>query len=290
MPDKAPQYKNRKSAQEAHEAIRPSYVELIPEEIRSSDRRPVQALPPDLAPLRGLADETGRLGCHFVDIAAGDLRPARQWLDLKFQASFQVYEEAKDEDAAMKSTPTMRTRTVSLPALEKDQDLKLNELLPKQHFTQPPPRYTEATLVKALEENGIGRPSTYASILNTIVDRKYTELEQRRFTPTNRGFAVNDKLVQHFGNIVNVGFTAGVEEQLDEVEEGKRGWTDVLQKFYDPFHEGVERAKTEMERVGPSETDIPCLKCGTLLLHRDGKFGEFYSCPYEECKPSQHWR
>jgi DNA topoisomerase-1 len=285
VPEKAPQYKNRKSAQEAHEAIRPSYIELVPEEIRpylSDDQFKLYRLiwrrfvASQMKP--AIFDVTS------VDVAAGIYGLRASGSIIKFQGFLSVYEEAKDEDASDETEADDENSNRRLPALDKDQNLKLNELLPKQHFTQPPPRYTEATLVKALEENGIGRPSTYASILNTIVDRKYTELEQRRFTPTKRGFAVNDKLVQHFGNIVNVGFTAGVEEQLDEVEEGKRGWTEVLREFYDPFHDGVERAKTEMERVGPSETDIPCLKCGTLLLHRDGKFGEFYSCPNEECK------
>ena len=285
LPASPPQYKNRKSAQEAHEAIRPTYIEIVPEEIRgflTDDQFKLYRLiwrrfvASQMKP--AIFDVTS------VDVAAGPYGLRASGSIIKFQGFLSVYEEARDEDKSEEIEADDESSDRRLPALEANQPLDLRELLPKQHFTQPPPRYTEATLVKALEENGIGRPSTYASILNTIVDRKYADLEQRRFTPTKRGFAVNDKLVQHFGDIVNVGFTAGVEEQLDDVEEGKRAWTEVLREFYDPFHGGVVRAKTEMERVGPTETEIPCLKCGTLLLLRDGKFGEFYSCPNEECK------
>jgi DNA topoisomerase-1 len=165
----------------------------------------------------------------------------------------------------------------------------LRDILPKQHFTQPPPRYTEATLVKAMEENGIGRPSTYAQTLSTIQDRGYTELEQRRFKPTELGFIVNDKLVQHFPEVVDIQFTAGVEEKLDEVEEGRQNWVKLLHEWYDPFSEDIKRAKTEMEKVGPVETDFDCPTCGKKLLLRRGRFGEFFSCSdYPECKTSMN--
>jgi DNA topoisomerase-1 len=165
----------------------------------------------------------------------------------------------------------------------------LKDLLPKQHFTQPPPRYTEATLVKALEENGIGRPSTYAQTLSTIQDRGYVELDQRRFAPTDLGFLVNDKLVQHFPDVVDVQFTAGMEEKLDEVEEGKQNWIGLLRAWYVPFAEELEKAKDEMEKVGPTETDFDCPTCGKKLVLRRGRFGEFFSCSaYPECKTAMN--
>jgi len=182
--------------------------------------------------------------------------------------------EADDENAERR-----------LPSLEAKQALDLRDILPRQHFTQPPPRYTEATLVRALEENGIGRPSTYAQILSTIQDRGYAEQEQRRFKPTELGFIVNDKLVQHFPEVVDVQFTAGVEEKLDEVEEGKQNWVQVLRDFYTPFSEDLKRAGTEMEKVGPVETDFDCPECGRKLNLRRGRFGMFFSCSgYPECK------
>jgi DNA topoisomerase-1 len=285
VPETPPQYKNRKSAQEAHEAIRPTYVDIVPEDVE-------RFLAPEDFKLyrliwrRFVASQMkpAIMDVTTVDIAAGEFGLRASGSIIKFQGFLSVYEEAKDEDKSDEIEADDENADRRLPALEKDQPLDLKEIVPRQHFTQPPPRYTEATLVKALEENGIGRPSTYASILSTIVDRNYTSVDQRRFTPTDLGFLVNDKLVQHFGNIVDVHFTAGIEEKLDDVEEGKRGWTAVLRDFYDPFHAGVVLAGTEMEKVGPEETDLPCLKCATLLQRKRGRFGSFYSCPNEECK------
>jgi DNA topoisomerase-1 len=290
MPDSPPQYKNRKSAQEAHEAIRPSDVTLVPEDIQ-------RYLEPDQFKLyrliwrRFVASQMkpAVMDVTTVDIAAGEFGLRASGSIIKFQGFLSVYEEAKDEDKSDEIEADDENADRRLPALEKDQPLDLRDILPKQHFTQPPPRYTEATLVKALEENGIGRPSTYASILTTIVDRKYTDLDQRRFKPTDLGFLVNDKLVQHFGNIVDVHFTAGIEEQLDDVEEGKRDWTGVLRDFYDPFHAGVVLAGTEMERAAPIETDFDCPNCGAKLLKKRGRFGEFFSCPnYPECNTTMN--
>ncbi len=290
VPDTPPQYKNRKSAQEAHEAIRPTYVDIVPEEIE-------RFLQPEDFKLyrliwrRFVASQMkpAIMDVTTVDIAAGEFGLRASGSIIKFQGFLSVYEEAKDEDKSEEIEADDENADRRLPALEKDQPLDLKDLLPKQHFTQPPPRYTEATLVKALEENGIGRPSTYASILSTIVDRHYTSVDQRRFTPTELGFLVNDKLVQHFGNVVDVHFTAGIEEKLDEVEEGKREWTKVLRDFYDPFHADVVSAGTEMERAAPVETDFDCPKCGKKLLKKRGRFGEFFSCPdYPECNTTMN--
>ncbi len=290
VPEKAPQYKNRKSAQEAHEAIRPTYVDIVPEEIE-------RFLAPEDFKLyrliwrRFVASQMkpAIMDVTTVDIAAGEFGLRASGSIIKFQGFLSVYEEAKDEDKSEEIEADDENADRRLPALEKDQPLDLRDLLPKQHFTQPPPRYTEATLVKALEENGIGRPSTYASILSTIVDRHYTSVDQRRFTPTELGFLVNDKLVQHFGNVVDVHFTAGIEEKLDEVEEGKHLWTQVLREFYDPFHASVVLAGTEMERAAPVETDFDCPNCGKKLLKKRGRFGEFFSCPdYPECNTTMN--
>ena len=290
VPETPPQYKNRKSAQEAHEAIRPTYVDIVPEDVE-------RFLAPEDFKLyrliwrRFVASQMkpAIMDVTTVDIAAGEFGLRASGSIIKFQGFLSVYEEAKDEDKSDEIEADDENADRRLPALEKDQPLDLKEILPRQHFTQPPPRYTEATLVKALEENGIGRPSTYASILTTIVDRKYTELDQRRFTPTDLGFLVNDKLVQHFGNVVDVHFTAGIEEKLDDVEEGKRGWTAVLRDFYDPFHESVVLAGTEMERAAPIETDFDCPNCGKKLLKKRGRFGEFFSCPdYPECNTTMN--
>jgi len=285
LPEKPPAYKNRKSAQEAHEAIRPADVSVVPEDIQGF-LNPDQFRLYRLIWRRFVASQMkpALLDVTSVDVAAGEFGLRASGSIIKFQGFLSVYEEARDEDESEEVDADDENADRRLPELSKDQPLDLKKIDPRQHFTQPPPRYTEATLVKALEENGIGRPSTYASILSTIVDREYTTIDQRRFTPTELGFLVNDKLVEHFGNIVNVGFTSGVEEQLDEIEEGKRGWVGVLRDFYTPFHEKVEQAKTDMEKVGPEETDIPCLRCATNLLKRRGRFGSFFGCPNEDCK------
>ncbi len=289
VPDAPPKYKNKKSAQEAHEAIRPAYVTHIPEDIQ-----------------RFLTDEQFKLyrliwrrfvasqmkpailDVTTVDIAAGEFGLRASGTVVKFAGFLSVYEDARDEDAPVVEADD-EDAVRKLPNLEANRVLDLRDLLPRQHFTQPPPRYTEATLVKTLEENGIGRPSTYAQTLSTVQDRGYAELEQRRFKPTELGFIVNDKLVQHFPNVVDVHFTAGVEEKLDEVEEGKQLWTKVLHEWYDPFSEDVTRAKTEMEKVAPVETDFDCPTCGAKMLKRRGRFGEFLACSnYPECKTSMN--
>ena len=290
LPDAPPQYKNRKNAQEAHEAVRPSYIDIIPEDIEGY-------LSPDQFKLyrliwrRFMASQMkpAIFDVTSVDIKAGEFGLRASGSIVKFQGFLSVYEEARDEDKSDEIEADDENADRRLPELSNGQPLNLEEITPRQHFTQPPPRFTEATLVKALEENGIGRPSTYASILHTIVDREYTTIDQRRFTPTELGFLVNDKLVEHFGGIVNVGFTANVEEQLDDVEEGKRGWTEVLRAFYDPFHEDVIKAKTEMVKVEPTVTEFPCPTCGEMLLKKRGRFGEFLSCPnYPDCNTTMN--
>src|SRR6185437_8590840 len=173
-----------------------------------------------------------------------------------------------------------------LPPLAKEQPLDLLKLEPRQHFTEPPPRYTEATIVKALEEQGIGRPSTYASIISTIRDRGYVELADKRFTPTELGFKVTDQLVKHFPSVMDVKFTADMENKLDEVEEGKVNWVHLLHDFYNPFEKLLETAKVEMENLKPApvETEYHCPATGNVMLLRQGRFGPFMGCSaYPEC-------
>jgi DNA topoisomerase-1 len=177
-----------------------------------------------------------------------------------------------------------------LPPLEEGDQLDLKELRPDQHFTEPPPRYSEASLVKALEKFGIGRPSTYAPIIQTIQDRGYVHPVDRRLHPTELGEIVTDKLVQHFDDIMNTGFTAELEKKLDEIEEGEKGWVEVLRGFYDVFTGDLDKAKEDMESVKGTEPDppVPCEKCGKPMLIKWNRYGKFLACSgYPECKSTK---
>jgi DNA topoisomerase-1 len=180
-----------------------------------------------------------------------------------------------------------------LPEMEAGTPLDLLQLSPEQHFTQPPPRYSEASLVRALEENGIGRPSTYAPILSTIQQRGYVALEERRFYPTELGFIVNDLLVEYFSDVLNIGFTARMEEQLDEVARGERDWVPVLESFYGPFSDDLERAEREMENIEIEDEEIgeDCPECGSPLILRLGRYGRFVGCSnFPECRYTRQYQ
>ncbi len=207
---------------------------------------------------------------------------------LRFPGFLVVYEETRDEDQEPEEGENMR-----IPAgLEEGQPQALNRLIPEQHFTQPPPRYSEATLVQSLEEHGIGRPSTYAPILSTIQERGYVVRENKRLLPTETGMLVNDLLVEHFPEIVDMNFTARMEEDLDEVAEGDREWIDVVRGFYSYFAPQVERAKeeipeikAELEKVGRA-----CPECGHDLVIRWGRYGKFISCSnFPACRYTEPW-
>ncbi len=201
---------------------------------------------------------------------------------IKFDGFLAVYEEGKDE-----KDEDDEERAAKLPKVEKGEELKLNSLTPNQHFTEPPPRYTEATLVKALEEKGIGRPSTYASIMSVIQDREYVEKIEGKFRPTELGALVNDLLVESFADLFNVQYTARMEEELDEVEDGKLAWTAALKEFYDKFTVDLNIAQQHMRDVKRQEilTDEVCDKCGSKMAIKFGKFGQFLACTnYPECK------
>jgi len=282
VPKTPRQYKSKKGAQEAHEAIRPTSVPRRPDGLKghlSSDQFRLY----QLIWQRFLASqmESAVFDVTSVDIRAAEYMFRATGSVVKFAGFTVLYTEGRD-DAAEEDEAR-----APLPALSVEQLLSLLELLPRQHFTEPPPRYSEASLVKALEDRGIGRPSTYASIISVILDRNYVTLEEKRFRPTDLGTIVNDLLVKHFPRILDVDFTAGVEEELDDIAGGEREWVEVLREFYDPFQEALTIAETQMERVKPQpkETDQVCPKCGKPMLLRQGRFGEFLGCSgYPECK------
>ncbi len=262
------------TTQDAHEAIRPTDVTLTPQEVRpylSADqfklynliwRRFVASF---MAPA---IFDTVR-----VDIVAKQYVFRATGSNLKFPGFYAVWPREEDE----RLLPTMQVNEV----------LELHELKPEQHFTQPPPRYTEASLIKELEEQGIGRPSTYVTILSTIQDRGYVDQEQRRFVPTWLGETVNEVMNKHFPEIVDIGFTAEMERNLDDVEEGRRSWTEFLRNFYGGFKTTMEKAEAEMDRVQKpvEEIDEQCPDCGRKLVIRTGRFGRFISCSgFPECR------
>lgn len=278
---------SNKAAQDAHECIRPTSVPREPDAIKGF-------LSPDQLKLykliwqRFVASQMtpAVYDVETVDIKAGRFGFRATGSTEKFKGFRILYTEGTDD----KSDVDDEDRP-PLPKLAEKEIVKLIELLPAQHFTEPPPRYTEATLVKTLEEKGIGRPSTYASIVSTIRERGYVELEQKRFRPTDLGFMVNDLLVKHFPSVLDVSFTASVETQLDEVENGKIDWVSLLREFYGPFEKALGEAHETMERVKvePKESDEVCPNCGRKMLIRQSRFGqEFLGCSgYPECKTTK---
>ena len=197
---------------------------------------------------------------------------------VKFPGFLRVYSDLRRDE---------EEQVPPLPPLTERELLDLLQLVPKQHFPKPPARYSEATLVRALEEHGIGRPSTYAPILSTIQERGYVQLMERRFQPTELGFIVNDLLVEHFGDIVNVDFTARMESRLDLIASGEREWVPILRRFYDRFEGQLEKAKVEMEKVKlePEPAGIDCDKCGSPMVIKMGRYGKFIACSnYPECR------
>jgi DNA topoisomerase-1 len=289
LPATAPQYKTRAvSAQEAHEAIRPTSVWRIPDKVK-------QYLTPEQFKLYQLVWQrfvASQMEMAVYDTLSVDVIAAakvHQYLfrasgsALRFPGFLIVYEDAQDEDQKPEDN-----ENVKIPAiLEEGQKQQLLRLLPEQHFTQPPPRYTEASLVQVLEENGIGRPSTYAPILSTIQQRGYVIREAKRLSPTETGILVNDLLVEHFPEIVDLHFTAGMEADLDQVASGTGEWRTVLRDFYDEFEPQVKKAqaempvqKAELEKVGRA-----CPNCGHDLVIRWGRYGKFISCSnFPECR------
>ncbi len=284
LPPRPPQYKTRaKSAQEAHEAIRPTSVRREPaslkpyltkEELRLYTLIWQRFVASQMAP--AILDQT------LVDILAGPAAGEKPYLFratgsvIKFPGFLKVYEESREEDEKAED----EGEGVRLPPLQKGEELDLVRLLPKQHFTQPPPRYSDATLIRALEEYGIGRPSTYAPILSTLLQRRYVERVDKKLIPTELGFTVNDLLVEFFPDVVHVGFTAEMEEKLDQIATGEEAWVPMLHEFYGPFARTVEVARQKMPRVEfkPEPTGELCPECGEPLVIRHGRYGKFIGC------------
>lgn len=274
LPDKAPIYTSKKNAQDAHEAIRPTSVELPPESViahLSKDQYKLYSLIWD----RFIASQmtAAIYDTLTIEIKAGQYGLRATGSHLKFAGFMAVYTESKEGEE--------QDKDVDLPELTAGQSLKTYKILPKQHFTQPPPRYTEASLVKILEEKGIGRPSTYAPIIDTIVTRGYVEKIEKKFQPTELGCLVVDLLKQYFENIVDVEFTANMEDRLDDVAEGEIPYKQVLRDFYQPFAETLSHAEEEIGQVElPVEvSDVQCEACGRFMVVKKGRYGSFLACP-----------
>ncbi len=287
VPGRIPVYRKGKMSQDAHEAIRPTSVSRGPDAVRSFLERDALALytliwrrfvASQMSP--AIMDQTS------VEIHAGDYTLRASGSIMRFPGFTAVYTEAREDDKA-RETAADGSR---LPSLEENEHLRLLSLEPKQHFTQPPPRFTEAGLIKVLEEKGIGRPSTYATILSTIRDKEYVTLEQKRFRPTELGFLVTDLLTAHFPEILDSRFTAGLEKELDEIEEGTVSWLEILRKFYSGFSKRLSKARQEMKSIKANgvPTGLVCPKCGRPMVIKYGKTGEFLACSgYPDCKTTQ---
>jgi len=291
-------YKTKtKGAQEAHEAIRPTFAEKTPEKLKiQKELDENQFRLYDLIWRRFIACQMSQavFDSTVVEIEAGnpksEIRNPKQILNSKFQNSkytFRATGQVLKFDGFLKIYP-VKFEENELPSLEKDEVLKLLKLIPSQHFTQPPSRYTEATLIKALEENGIGRPSTYAPVISTIQERNYIEKdENRKFRPTEIGTVVNSLLVKHFPEIVDIKFTAEMEEGLDKIAQGQKKWVQVLKEFYTPFEKNLSEKYQEVSKKEFTEkpTEKICPKCGAPIIIRLGKFGKFYACSgFPKCR------
>ena len=282
LPPKRRIFKNKNAAQDAHEAIRPTHIDLKPDDIKDSltnDQYKLYKLIYERFIASQMAD------CVYdvcaVDIQAGEYVFKATGTVVKFPGYTKVYEEVNDKKEKEAG------ENGKLPQLEEHEELKTIEILPKQHFTQPPSRYNEASLIKALEEHGIGRPSTYAPTITVVQTRGYVGKEKKMLYPTALGRIVNDLMKSSFPDIVDVTFTANVEENLDRVAEGDIYWVKVIRDFYTDFDKEVKVALEELEHVKIPDpvSDVPCDKCGRMMVIKTGKFGQFLACPgYPECK------
>ena len=281
LPSKPYNFKTKAGAQDGHEAIRPTMPSLDPDSIKDS-------LTSDQYKLYKLiwSRFTASLMAQCVhdtisvDITAGKYLFKASGYTVKFDGYTVLYEESKDEDDE---------NSGALPPLEEGMPLKVKEIGEQQHFTQPPARYTEATLIKALEENGIGRPSTYATIITTVVGREYVVRDGKALRPTELGELVNKLLKERFSKFVNLKFTAGMEKNLDSIADGSKEWIDTLGEFYGDFEQNLSDVKKAMEgidmKIPDEETDIVCEKCGRKMVIKTGRYGKFIACPgFPECR------
>ena len=273
-------YKTKQNAQDAHEAIRPTYIDLEPEKIKdylTTDQYKLYRLIYNRFIASQMANAIYDTVTANIDVNNYNFRANGQ--TLKFKGFMTLYvatiEGEKEEEDN------------SIPELTIGQEVKKEKLEAKQSFTQPPARYTEASLVKALEEKGIGRPSTYSPTITTILERRYIEKIQKQLHPTELGRIANKPLIENFGDVINVEFTAKIEEEFDEVAEGKEPWKQVIREFYGPFKVTLDRVEKELEHVELVEevSDVPCEKCGRMMVIKYGRYGKFLACPgYPECK------
>ncbi len=274
-------FKTKKNAQDAHEAIRPTMIELEPGKVKAnltSDQYKLYKLIWERFIATQMANAL--LDTVSVDIAAGRHLFKASGFSVKFDGFTALYVESTDSD---------EESATRLPPLEEGEVLEVAQLAPNQHFTQPPPRFTEASLIKELEENGIGRPSTYASTLSTILQRGYVEREQKALKPTALGEVTTKLMKEQFKDIVDLDFTAGMEQRLDEVEDGKIKWEGVLSSFYGDFADTLKQAEKNMEgtrmKVPDEETDVVCELCGRKMVIKHGRYGKFLACPgFPECR------
>ena len=273
-------YKTNKEAQDAHEGIRPTYADLEPDKIKDSLTKDQYKLY-KLIYNRFMASQMSSAvyDTMAVTIDSNNYTFKANGQNLKFKGFMTLYVEGTDEK--------QEEDNEIIPELVQGQEVKEQKIEPKQSFTEPPARYTEASLVKALEQKGIGRPSTYSPTITTILERRYIEKEQKQLKPTELGKVVNKLLTENFTNIINVEFTANIENQFDEIAEGKENWKEMIKDFYTPFEENVEKVEKELEHVQMVEevSDVKCEKCGRMMVYKYGKFGKFLACPgYPECK------
>ncbi|MEA4827559.1 MAG: type I DNA topoisomerase [Clostridium sp.] len=278
IPKTVRNYKGKKNIQDAHEAIRPTYIELSPDKIKDS-LKPEQFKVYSLIWKRFVASQMADclMNTISVGIANGPYMLKASGSNIEFDGFMKVYDYSTEEEE----------ESTKIPDLEKGEVLSKRNIKTLQHFTQPPARFSEATLVKTLEENGIGRPSTYAPIVSTLIDRKYVEREKKTLMPTELGFIVNNIVSEYFKKIVDVEFTAKMENKLDYIEEGKENWKHVVNEFYTPLIEYIELAEKEISKITIEDkpTEIKCDKCGRYMVIKHGRFGDFLACPgYPECK------
>lgn len=281
LPAKPRYFKSKSSAQDAHEAIRPAVVDLSPEKVKnslSSEQYRLYKLIWErfIASLMAACVQD----TMAVDITAADYMFKASGYSVRFAGFTVLYEEGKDDETA---------ESVTLPPMKEGDVLKLKSLTPNQHFTQPPARYTEPTLIKALDEYGIGRPSTYAPIISNILNRNYIEREKKSLKPTQLGIVVAELITEYFKKIVDVKFTANLEQKLDRIGTGELSWKDTLSDFYKDFDALYKKAEVSLDgkrvKVPEVETDVICEKCGRKMVVKTGRFGKFLACPgYPECK------
>ena len=273
-------YKAKKDAQDAHEAIRPTYIDITPDQIKESLTKDQYKLY-KLVYNRFLASQMkpAIYNTMAVNIKANDYDFKANGQTIKFKGFMTLYVEGTDGKE--------KEEEGTLPDLKENQEVKLKKINPKQSFTEPPARYTEASLVKALEEKGIGRPSTYSPTITTILERRYIEKNQKQLVPTELGKIVNKLLTENFTDVVNVEFTAKIENEFDEIAEGHEQWKKMIREFYGPFEKEIEKVEKELEHVELVDevSDVKCEKCGRMMVYKYGRYGKFLACPgYPECK------